>query len=93
MPSGCTECHTKVVSYFLCVGVNRSIEGTSRFWARFAVAKAVGAAALQVDTATSADQVKTNPRRFHSALSMLEAGVLADPRGESRWMKRGAGGD
>lgn len=48
-----------------------SMDGSSRFWARFAVGKAVGAAALQVATAVSAEQSKTNPARFHSALSML----------------------
>ena len=41
-----------------------SMDGNSRFWSRFAVGKAVGAVALQVDTAVSAEQVKTNPRAF-----------------------------
>jgi uncharacterized protein GlcG (DUF336 family) len=58
-----------------------SMDGNSRFWARFAVGKAVGAVALQVDTAVSAEQAKTNPARFHSALSMLEGEVLLIPGG------------
>ena len=58
-----------------------SMDGNSRFWARFAIGKAVGAVALQVDTAVSADQVKTNPARFQSALSMLEGEILLIPGG------------
>src|SRR4029434_595563 len=58
-----------------------SMDGNSRFWARFAVGKAVGAVALQVDTAASAEQVKTNPARFQSALSMLEGEILLIPGG------------
>jgi uncharacterized protein GlcG (DUF336 family) len=58
-----------------------SMDGNSRFWARFAVGKAVGAVALQVDTAVSAEQVKTNPARFQSALSMLEGEILLIPGG------------
>jgi len=41
-----------------------SMDGNSRFWSRFAVGKAVRAVALQVDTAVSAEEVKTNPTRF-----------------------------
>ena len=58
-----------------------SMDGNSRFCARFAVGKAVGAVALQVDTAVSAEQVKTNPARFQSALSMLEGEILLIPGG------------
>jgi uncharacterized protein GlcG (DUF336 family) len=58
-----------------------SMDGNSRFWARFAVGKAVGAVALQVDTAVSAEQSKSNPARFHSALSMLEGEALLIPGG------------
>jgi len=58
-----------------------SMDGNSRFWARFAVGKAVGAVALQADTAASAEQVKTNPARFQSALSMLEGEILLIPGG------------
>jgi uncharacterized protein GlcG (DUF336 family) len=58
-----------------------SMDGNSRFWARFAVGKAVGAVALQVDTAVSAEQVKTNPARFQSALSMLEGEIILIPGG------------
>jgi uncharacterized protein GlcG (DUF336 family) len=58
-----------------------SMDGNSRFWARFAVGKAVGAVALQVDTALSAEQVKTNPARFQSALSMLEGEIILIPGG------------
>jgi Haem degrading protein HbpS-like len=35
----------------------------------------------QVDTAASAEQVKTNPARFQSALSMLEGEILLIPGG------------
>jgi glc operon protein GlcG len=52
------------------------IDGTSSFFARFAVGKAVGAVALQQTTAESSDQYKTNPQRFLSALSMLQGEVL-----------------
>lgn len=58
-----------------------SMDGNSRFWGRFAIGKAVGAVALQVDTAVSAEQVKTNPARFQSALSMLEGEILLIPGG------------
>ena len=58
-----------------------SMDGNSRFWARFAIGKAVGAVALQVDTAVSAEQVKTNPARFQSALSMLQGEILLIPGG------------
>ena len=58
-----------------------SMDGSSRFWSRFAVGKAVGAVALQVDTAVSAEQVKTNPARFQSALSMLQGEILLIPGG------------
>ena len=58
-----------------------SMDGNSRFWSRFAVGKAVGAVALQVDTAVSAEQVKTNPARFQSALSMLQGEILLIPGG------------
>jgi glc operon protein GlcG len=58
-----------------------SMDGSSRFWARFAVGKAVGAVALQVDTAVSAEQSKTNPARFQSALSMLGGEVILIPGG------------
>ena len=52
------------------------MDGTSNFFERFAVGKAVGAVALQVDTGVSAEQYKTNPQRFLSALSMLQGEVL-----------------
>ena len=58
-----------------------AMDGTSRFWTRFAVGKAVGAVGLQVDTAVSAEQAKTNPARFQSALSMLEGEVILIPGG------------
>ena len=41
-----------------------TMDGNSRFWSRFAVVKAVGAVALQIDTAVSAEQVNTKPARF-----------------------------
>jgi glc operon protein GlcG len=52
------------------------IDGTSSFFARFAVGKAVGAVALQQTTAESSDQYKVNPQRFLSALSMLQGEIL-----------------
>jgi len=58
-----------------------SMDGNSRFWTRFTVGKAVGAVALQTDTAVSAEQVKTNPARFQSALSMLEGEIILIPAG------------
>lgn len=58
-----------------------SMDGSSRFWGRFAVGKAVGAAALQQSTADSAEQYKTNPQRFFSALSMLDGEIILIPGG------------
>jgi len=52
------------------------MDGTSSFFERFAVGKAVGAVALQQSTADSAEQYKTNPQRFLSALSMLQGEIL-----------------
>jgi uncharacterized protein GlcG (DUF336 family) len=52
------------------------MDGTSSFFQRFAVGKALGAVALQQTTGESADQYKTNPQRFLSALSMLQGEVL-----------------
>ena len=52
------------------------MDGTSSFFQRFAVGKAIGAVALQQTTAESADQYKINPQRFLSALSMLQGEVL-----------------
>ncbi|HEY2989673.1 MAG TPA: heme-binding protein [Candidatus Binatia bacterium] len=52
------------------------MDGTSSFFARFAVGKAVGAVALQQTTAESSDQYKVNPQRFLSALSMLQGEIL-----------------
>jgi uncharacterized protein GlcG (DUF336 family) len=52
------------------------MDGTSNFFQRFAVGKAIGAVALQQTTAESADQYKVNPQRFLSALSMLQGEVL-----------------
>ena|SRR5437870_3172014 len=51
-------------------------DGTSQFYGRFAVGKAVGAAALQQPTAVSAEQYEVNPQRFLSALSMLQGEIL-----------------
>ena len=52
------------------------MDGTSSFFQRFAVGKAVGAVALQQTTGESADQYAVNPQRFLSALSMLQGEVL-----------------
>ena len=49
-----------------------SMDGTSGFWVKFAIGKAMGAVTLQQSTAESAEQLKTNPQRFHSALSLME---------------------
>jgi uncharacterized protein GlcG (DUF336 family) len=58
-----------------------SMDGTSGFWVRFAIGKAMGAASLQQSTAESAEQLKTNPQRFHSALSMLGGEIILIPGG------------
>jgi uncharacterized protein GlcG (DUF336 family) len=58
-----------------------SMDGTPRTSARFALGKAVGAASLQQTTAESADQLQTNPQRFHSALSILGGEVMLIPGG------------
>jgi uncharacterized protein GlcG (DUF336 family) len=56
-------------------------DGTSGFWVKFAIGKAVGAVALQQTTAESAEQYQTNPQRFHSALSMLGGEIILIPGG------------
>jgi len=58
-----------------------SMDGTSGFWVRFAIGKAMGAATLQQSTAESADQLQTNPQRFHSALSMMQGQIILIPGG------------
>jgi uncharacterized protein GlcG (DUF336 family) len=58
-----------------------SMDGTSGFWVKFAIGKAVGAATLQQSTAESGDQIKTNPQRFHSALSLMEGQIILIPGG------------
>ena len=58
-----------------------SMDGTSGFWVKFAIGKALGAAVLQQSTADSADQLKTNPQRFHSALSLMEGQIILIPGG------------
>ncbi len=58
-----------------------SMDGTSGFWVRFAIGKAIGAASLQQSTAESAEQLQTNPQRFHSALSMLAGEIILIPGG------------
>jgi len=58
-----------------------SMDGTSGFWVKFAIGKAVGAVTLQQSTAESGDQIKTNPQRFHSALSLMEGQVILIPGG------------
>ena len=58
-----------------------TMDGTSGFWVKFAIGKAVGAAALQQTTAESAEQYQTNPQRFHSALSMLGGEIILIPGG------------
>ena len=58
-----------------------AMDGTSGFWVRFAIGKAMGAATLQQSTAESADQLQTNPQRFHSALSMMQGQIILIPGG------------
>jgi uncharacterized protein GlcG (DUF336 family) len=58
-----------------------TMDGTSGFWVRFAIGKALGAAALQQSTADSAEQYQTNPQRFHRALSMLGGAIILIPGG------------
>ena len=53
-----------------------SMDGTSGFWVKFAIGKAMGAVTLQQTTAESADQLQTNPQRFHSALSLMEGQII-----------------
>ena len=58
-----------------------SMDGTSGFWVKFAIGKATGAVTLQQTTAESADQLQTNPQRFHSALSLMEGQIILIPGG------------
>ena len=58
-----------------------SMDGTSGFWVKFAIGKAMGAVTLQQSTAESADQLQTNPQRFHSALSLMEGQIILIPGG------------
>ena len=58
-----------------------SMDGTSGFWVKFAVGKAMGAATLQQSTAESADQLQSNPQRFHSALSLMQGQLILIPGG------------
>ena len=58
-----------------------SMDGTSGFWVKFAIGKALGAVTLQQSTAESGDQIKTNPQRFHSALSLMEGQIILIPGG------------
>jgi uncharacterized protein GlcG (DUF336 family) len=58
------------------------MDGTSDYFARFAVGKARGAVALQAPTSESSEQYGTNPQRFLSALSMLQGEVLLIRGGE-----------
>jgi len=58
-----------------------SMDGTSLTSARFALGKAKGAAALRQTTAESAEQLQSNPQRFHSALSILGGEVMLIPGG------------
>jgi uncharacterized protein GlcG (DUF336 family) len=58
-----------------------SMDGTSGFWVKFAIGKAMGAVTLQQTTAESSDQLQTNPQRFHSALSLMEGQIILIPGG------------
>jgi len=57
------------------------MDGTSSFFQRLALGKATGAVALQQNTAETAEQYKTNPQRYLSALSMLQGEVVFIPGG------------
>jgi glc operon protein GlcG len=57
------------------------MDGTSSFFQRLALGKATGAVALQQTTAETAEQYKTNPQRYLSALSMLQGEVVFIPGG------------
>ena len=57
------------------------MDGTSSFFQRLALGKATGAVALQQSTAETAEQYKTNPQRYLSALSMLQGEVVFIPGG------------
>jgi uncharacterized protein GlcG (DUF336 family) len=41
----------------------------------------MGAVTLQQSTAESADQLQTNPQRFHSALSLMQGQIILIPGG------------
>jgi uncharacterized protein GlcG (DUF336 family) len=58
-----------------------SMDGTSGFWVKFAIGKAIGAVTLQQSTSESAEQLQTNPQRFHSALSLMEGQIILIPGG------------
>ena len=58
-----------------------SMDGTSGFWVKFAIGKAMGAVTLQQSTADSSDQLQSNPQRFHSALSLMEGKIILIPGG------------
>jgi len=58
-----------------------SMDGTSGFWVKFAIGKAMGAVTLQQSTADSGDQLQSNPQRFHSALSLMEGKIILIPGG------------
>jgi uncharacterized protein GlcG (DUF336 family) len=52
------------------------VDGTTDYFARFAIGKAKGAVALQQPTGDTASDYDRNPQRFLSALSMLQGEVL-----------------
>jgi uncharacterized protein GlcG (DUF336 family) len=58
-----------------------AMDGTSGFWVKFAIGKALGAVSLQQSTADSAEQLQSNPQRFHSALSLMEGQIILIPGG------------
>jgi uncharacterized protein GlcG (DUF336 family) len=57
------------------------VDGTTDYFARFAIGKAKGAVALQQPTLDTAGSYDTNPQRFLSSLSMLQGEVLLIPGG------------
>ena len=52
------------------------VDGTTDYFARFAIGKAKGAVALQQPTGDTSDSYEANPQRFLSSLSLLQGEVL-----------------
>jgi glc operon protein GlcG len=57
------------------------VDGTTDYFARFAIGKAKAAVALQQPTSDTAGSYDANPQRYLSSLSMLQGEVLLIPGG------------